>query len=190
MRFLAEVMSLHNELANRFFMVVGPLLFLYAGIFQFLGERIARQLLKKDTYCEKKIKIRPYFVFQTLIVVGVFCYGIILFAWYSGIAQIIVCLAVFTGYLWMFVWEPCAMQIRYTKKTIFYRERGRETTVQMSDISRMAWERIARAFDYTLVIYLRNGRKLVLHSAYYVGLNELKKVYDSSQGDESLFLGL
>ena len=181
MRFLAEVMSLHNELASRFFAVVGPLLFLYAGIFQFLGERIACQLLKKDTYCEKKIRIRPYFIFQLLIVVGLFGYGITLFAWYGGIAQTIVCLIALTGYLWMFVWEPYAVQIRYTKRTIFYRKRGKETTIRMSDVSKMEWERIARTFDYVLVIYLCNGRTIVLHSSYYVGLNKLKKSFDSSQ---------
>ena len=122
--------------------------------------------------------------------VGLFGYGITLFAWYGGIAQAIVCLAVFTGYLWMFVWEPCAVQIRYTKRTIFYRKRGKETTIRMRDVSRMAWERIARTFDYVLVIYLHNGRTIVLHSSYYVGLVKLKKFFDSSQGEETRFFSL
>ena len=105
MQFIVETLSLHDEIGNRFFSIVGPLLILYALVYQFLGEKIAGLLLKNDTYSECKIRIRPYFILQRLLVVGVFAYGIILSASCGGFVQMAMFIVVLGGYFCIFIFS-------------------------------------------------------------------------------------
>ena len=185
MQFIVETLSLHDEIGNRFFSIVGPLLILYALVYQFLGEKIAGLLLKNDTYCECKIRIRPYFILQRLLVVGVFAYGIILSASCGGFVQMAMFIVVLGGYFCIFIFSPCAVRVRYTQNVIFYQERNEIVEIPMCDVSRMAWKTVARSPDYALVIYLNSGRTFVLHSEYYIGLTKLRELFDSLNCDKA-----
>jgi hypothetical protein len=182
-QFLEKTVSLHDQFGNRVFSVLGPLLFLYAGVYHFFGEKIAQLLLKRDQFLDHRICIRPYFVLRSIIIVGVFCWSIAQALWIRGTAQLIICIILLMGYSGIFIYEPCAINIQYTSEHILIRRWRTEYKISMCNISRMSWERVSRSFDYALVIYTDSGRKIVLHSAYYVGLNRLRAIYDAQQAE-------
>lgn len=181
MHFLAVTASVYDEFWNRLFSVIGPLLFLYAPVSIFAGEKTAQQLLKNDNFCEDTIRIRPYFVFSRLFVMSVFSWAFILALQLKAYSELIVCMLIFAGYAGMFICLPCLVRVRYTSDYVSFVEWRKEYTIPMCNITKITWERIGRSLDYSLVIYTDGGREITLHSAYYIGLNRLRALYDSLQ---------
>ena len=140
----------------------------------------AELLTKMDRHRENNIKIRPSFIIERVIILGVFLYGIVLCICYSDFASLVFCLIVLSGYTFLCILEPCAVRLRYTEDELFYQVWRTKITIPRSRITRIAWEKCSRTTGYSLVIYLDTGRKIVLHSMYYVGLIRMRDLIGTS----------
>ena len=172
--FLSATPSLRDVVANRFFSVVGPLFFIFGIIYILTSEKQAELLAKRDRHKENNIKIRPYFIIVRLIVLSVFMYGIILCICYGVFVSMALVIVVMLGYTSLFIIEPCTVRLSYTEDELFYQTWFTKITIPRSRVTRMAWEKLPSTTGYSLVIYLDAGQKIVLHSEYYVGLNNLR----------------
>ena len=56
-----------DAVVNQLCAVVVPILFICVGLLFIWGERLANQLLRKDTYDQKRIQIRAYGIVRTSI---------------------------------------------------------------------------------------------------------------------------
>lgn len=163
---------------NHFCSVAVPIYFAYVALMWFLGDRIERELIRRDCYAEGRIKIRPYSIISTLLTACCFGYS----CGYFFLTEIWHLSAFFGLFLFGFLWiriNTYCVTVRFTASKISYRAWTITLEIPFSDVSRICWEASRHSIGYELIIYCTNGNKLTFSSRDYVGLVLLKDTYES-----------
>lgn len=166
-----------DAVVNQLCAVVVPILFICVGLLFIWGERLANQLLRKDTYDQKRIQIRAYGIVRTSITALLMIFAVVYFLCYGIWDMAIIFAFALLGYAWIKVSTYC-VRLDYTYRHIRIRSHRTSLQIPFTDITKMCWETHRGQIAYTLVIYLRSGAKIQLSSADFIGLAKLKSIYD------------
>ena len=117
-----------DAVVNQLCAVVVPILFICVGLLFIWGERLANQLLRKDTYDQKRIQIRAYGIVRTSITALLMIFALVYFLCYGIWDMAIIFAFALLGYAWIKVSTYC-VRLDYTYRHI--RIRSHRTSLQI-----------------------------------------------------------
>ena len=169
-------------ITNRFFSVVGPLLFLIAGLQWIIGGKIQKALLQRaDDYQEKRIRIRPYGLVRisciALSLIITICYFAINACYID--AMFYVC--ILTAYTLFKLETVFSKKYHFTKKYLTYCSWGKKHKVALRDIYYMRWDAPRSGMGYLLVFSFPGVSYAQLSTAEFYGVKQLKEAYDQQK---------
>jgi len=174
--FLVNVLS-GNDAINQLCAVIMPPIFLYVGLVHFFGEKLANLLLRKDSYNEKRIKVRIYGIFRVTVTCLFLAFLIVYFSlykiWYLAIFFVVTLL----GYTWI-KFRTYFARLKYTNRYITFYTGKKQDTFSWEDVMEVSWEIPNKSTSYALRIRFISGLTTKLLSSDFVGLNKLKAFYD------------
>ena len=163
---------------NQLCAILVPPLLAYIGLLCIIGGKLANQLLSRDTYEKKEVKIRAYGVIRTCIVGLLLVLAIVYFSIYRIWEISFFFIVALLGYGWIKVNTYCTRLI-YTHRYIHLRTFRKTLLIPFDNVSQMSWQTPRGAIAYTLVIYSDCGSEIHLSSGDFIGLAKLKSFYDS-----------
>ena len=169
-----------DAVVNQLCSVVVPPLFAYIGLLCIIGERLANQLLCRDTYKKKKIKIRTYGLVRTCFTVFLMALALVYFLLYRTWEIAFFFAFALLGYVWIKVNTYC-VHLEYTYRYIHMRTSRKTLLIPFENVTKMSWETHRGAIAYTLVIYYNSDAEIRLSSSDFIGLTKLKSIYDSGK---------
>ena len=171
-----------DTVVNQLCAVIIPPLFAYVGLFSIFGfgEKIADQLLKRDTHANKGIKPRIYGLVWTGIISALMLLLVIYFSLYRVWDMAFIFVFALLGYAWVKVNTYC-VHLDYTYRYIRFRSFKKTLLIPFENVSKMCWETHRGQIASTLVIYFNHDAKICLSSSDFVGLTKLKTFYDSEK---------
>lgn len=184
MQLLSLVLDLDRDsVVNQLCAIIVPPLLIYIGLLCVLGEKIANQLLHRDTYRSKEIKIRMYAFFRTSVIGLLMILAIAYFSIYRIWDMVVLFAFALLGYVWIKVNTYC-IHLVYTYRYLRFTTFKKTLVIPFADISKICWETRRGAIAYTLIVYYNSGSKIYLSSSDFIGLKELKSFYDSGKYKE------
>jgi len=179
MPLLSFVLDIDRDtVVNQLCTVVVPPLFAYIGLLCIMGDKIANQLLRRDTYGNKAIKIRMYGIVRTGIVGFLLLFIVAYFLIYRVWEMAFFFAFALLGYAWVKGYTYC-VHLDYTYRHIRFCTPRKTLLIPFESVSKMCWETRRGAIAYTLVIYYNVNAKIYLSSSSFVGLTKLKSTYDT-----------
>lgn len=169
-----------DTVVNQLCAVIIPPLFAYVGLLCIIGEKIADQLLKRDSYANRGIKHRIYGLVWTGIISALMLLLVIYFSLYRVWDMAFIFVFALLGYAWIKVNTYC-VHLDYTYRYIRFRSFKKTLLIPFESVSKMCWEIHRGQITYTLVIYYNCNAKIQLSSSDFVGLMNLKAFYDSEK---------
>lgn len=173
---LANIIE-RDAVVNQLCSVIIPPIFLWAGLMWIFGEKYANYLLKKDTYKEKRIKVRMYGILRVIGICLLLLSLITYFAIYKAWDMVIVFAFVLSGYAYIKIRTDTA-RLEYTYRHIIFCTGKKRESFPWTEVTRIAWTQSRGAAAYYLTIEFRSGLTANLSSSDFVGLTKLKKFYD------------
>ena len=181
MPLLSFVLDIDRDtVVNQLCTVVVPPLFAYIGLLCIMGDKIANQLLRRDTYGNKAIKIRMYGIVRTGIVGFLLLFIVAYFLIYRVWEMAFFFAFALLGYAWVKGYTYC-VHLDYTYRYIRFRSFKKTLLIPFENVSKMCWETHRGQIASTLVIYFNHDAKICLSSSDFVGLTKLKTFYDSEK---------
>lgn len=170
---------------NRLFSIIGPLLFLSAGLQWLLGDKVQEVLNRKDNqHFKKSIKIRPYGIFRIIRTSLLFIFCISFFIIYRLYVEAIFCLIIYLGYIYIKVDTMFSIKIRYTKRYLIYSKWGCEHKIALRNIYDMHWDNPKNGLGYILVFCFPGVWRVDISTADFLGLQKLKIAYDTAKSHQ------
>lgn len=166
-----------DAVVNQLCAFVVPIILVYVGALFIWSERLANQLISRDTYDQKRIQIRAYGIVRTSIAALLMTFAVVYFMCYGVWDMVFFFAFALLGYAWIKVNTYC-VRLDYTYRRIQFRAHRTSLQIPFTDITKMCWETHRGQIAYTLVIYVRSGAKIQLSSADFIGLAKLKSIYD------------
>lgn len=167
-----------DAVVNRLCSVLVPLLFAYVVLLCIIGGKLANQLLKRDTYDKKHIKLRPYGIVQTCIVEGLVAFIIGYFSWNKTWDMVVIFAVIMAGYSWIKL-GTYSVRLEYTNSRMKLYYHKEKLVIPFENVSQMCWETHRGSITYKLTIYCYSGEKVIIPSGDFIGLNKLKAAFDS-----------
>ena len=167
---------------NRLFSIVGPLLFLSAGLHWLFGNKVQEVLNRRDSqYKEKKISIRPYGIFKIIKSSLLYIFCISYFFIYELYIEAILVLIIYLGYIFVKIDTVLTIKIRYTNRYLIYKKWGHEHKIALCNIYDMHWYNPRNGLGYILCFYFPGVLRVDISTADFMGLQNLKKAYDEEK---------
>lgn len=177
--FLANALD-RDAIVSQLCAVVMPPVFLCVVLLHFFGAKLAIHLLRKDSYNERRVKVRAYGVLR-MICIGIFLLFIVFyFSFYKvwDIAMLFV--VVLSGYTWIKL-RTFSARLDYTYRHVIFCTGKRQETFLWKDVTQMSWETPRGAIAFSLKIQFSSGLTASLSSNDFVGLTKLKTFYDKGR---------
>lgn len=174
--FLVNVLG-QGDAIDQLCAIIMPPIFVYVGLIHFFGEKLANLLLRKDSYNEKKIKIRMYGILRTT---GIFLFLAFLIAYcfiYKVWHLVVFFVAILIGYVWIKS-RTYSAHLEYTNRYITFYTGKRQDTFSWQEVMQITWECPNKSTSYALKIQFISGLTAELLSSDFVGLTKLKTFYD------------
>lgn len=158
--------------------IFSPLL-IYIGISTIWGDKVAGQLLSKDRYNQKKIKLRPYGIAKFICTI---LYALFLILFFSILKKWVLstaCTFALGGYIWIKS-RVYSAKLSYTKRHLIFITGQKQEVFPWSEVSQVSWASYPREVAFTLEIRFYSGLVARLPSTDFVGLTKLKSFYDQN----------
>lgn len=169
-----------DAVVNQLCVILVPPLLAYIGFLCIIGEKLANQLLIRDIYEKKEIKIRAYGIIRTCIVGLLFVFAIVYFSIYTIWEISFFFIIALLAYGWIKVNTYCT-RLTYTHRYIHLRTFKKTLLIPFENVAQMSWQTHRGAIAYTLVICSDLGSEIHLSSSDFIGLAKLKSFYDSGK---------
>ena len=181
MYILSDVLSVdRNGVVNQLCSIVVPLLLIYIGILCFWGNKLAAELLRKDTYPHKCIKIRTYGIIQNCIVALFLLFLVGYFALSKVWELTVFFVFALLGFGWIKM-NTYNVSLTYTYRYLTVRTPRNRLIIPWTDVSKITWETPRGYVAYVLTIYYGSDSRILLSSSEFVGLVQLKCFFDAKR---------
>lgn len=173
------LVSVHERdaVVNQLCSVIVPPIFLYIGLLSFFGGKLANWLLRKDTYSEKKIRIRIYGIIKMIGIILSLLLIIVYFAFYRVWDMVIIFVVLLSGCVWI-KFRTYSARLEYTYRYLIFCTGKKREMFPWKDVMQMSWRTSRGSVAYSLNIKFRSGLTAELSSNDFVGLTKLKSFYD------------
>ena len=177
---LLEYVFDRDAVINQLCSVIVPPIFLHVGLMHFWGPKFATYLLRKDTFSEKKIKVRPYGKLRAIGFSLCLICLIVYFALYHVWDMSILFSVVLIGYSWI-KFRTFFARLEYTHRYITFFTGKKQERFLWKDVTQISWQTTRGSVVYLLKIRFSSGLSAELSSNDFIGLTKLKAFYDAGR---------
>lgn len=174
--FLASVAD-RDAVVNQLCSVIVPPVLLYMVLMHFFGAKYANYLLNKDTYTEKRIKVRRFAVLRIVGICSALFSLIAYFSMYKAWDMVIFFAALLLGYTWI-KFRTYSAHLEYTYRYLIFRTGKKREVFPWKEVAQVSWRTSRGSIAYSLQIQFHSGLKAYLSSSDFVGLTKLKAFFD------------
>lgn len=155
------------------------------SLFYYLGySHIEKKLWEKDLLTVQEVRPRPF---------GACFYGSVavlngagsIFSFVTGNAVLSIALFMGAALFGFFLFNILRTNIKYDADTLIIRNGKTVQEVPATSIRRIQWNYVRGTTGPSLVIYLWDGSKIVLHHMDYVGLRKMAEFFCLKFGEKS-----
>ena len=173
---VASVLS-RDAIVSQLCSVIIPPILIYTIAMHFFGVKLANWLLRKDSYNQKKIKVRLYGILWVFCIGLFFISLIVYFAIYAAWDMVVLLGMVLSGYAWIKL-STYSARLEYTYRHLIFCTGKKQDIFPWEDVMQMSWVTQRGSIAYLLKIQFRSGLTANLSSNDFVGLTKLKTFYD------------
>lgn len=166
-----------DTIVSRLCSVIVPPIFIYTILMHFFGGKLANWLLRKDSYNEKRIKVRMFGILRVTGICLLFISVIVYFAFCKSWDMVVLLLVILSGYVWI-KFRTYSARLEYTYRHLVFCTGKKQERFPWEDVMQISWVTQRGAVAYLLKIQFRSGLTANLSSNDFVGLTKLKTFYD------------